>query len=996
MEIFYSTDLSAETLSTIETRLLKIDPDYLDNRENYPKLAESIHFVSGCAILLGPEIFDILGANTTNKRTQVAMHLEQYKTEYPFIQTFLDWNHTEFAIHSFHKEGIWWPALQEILEENGIFMGGSLIFPRTNEKFPIDPPDIIVPKEKYLQSFSESNTRSTIPIHIYCDRAEEFPYESAACIHIHTENNIFQGQKLESLGIFTGYQAQLPNLINVENLLSLNSRQIKLPKLKKAKTLRLMGKEIELDSLESVHTLKVGSPNKRCKRFYAPCLQNVKILEIYADEILTPSRNYYKAFTTEKAPFWEKIHLHNEETLTYFLSKIKIPDGCKPPTIKKEELYVCIKDETLLATIQKESNYTYNTTTYERKDPQENKIEEILYRKLKKLGWNTNLQSARVLLEKNRTNQPQNPENFEIFDPENTETLLIPSCGFSLKEIKTLSSLRPPNYKLTLLQKIKQAFEFQKNCTEIPEDNPLYNNPEPEFSKKVEPKPKAKYTNIFDKPWKIGTSEKETRELTASEFSKEIEQKQETEAWVVTGPMYLNNHPLKQIHSNITFKENICITNCNQLLSIGGTYEKTVQFINCGITEIRDIKVENKEELKVAASFSLCENLKIATGCYNGFVDFSCSGITEIKDLTTKQNTDKKSVSFNLCKNLPDANIKETLFNLLCDSKSVEDRIELIETQKSQPLKTPIAKRKLKFTKSQTAVSEKIKTRMQLLLSGTWQSLPIIPRFHTLIVGPTGVGKSHTLRTIAETEGWGYFRGCPTDWIIECSKHEDKATLKTIYEFVRSKDAGIIHLDEIEKIGTGDKSDWMVYVKTELFNLLDGVIQSADSFPDAAAIREKLKTRFIIVGSGTWQDYYDEKASAGFIQSKPKHTRDKIKERSIIPRELTNRFSPEILEIEPITEEDIRNINLTLPKSLQIKLTKEKIEEIQSSKLNMRYFEAHILQKLEDPNYKEKTTSKKNKPKSAPKVDVCPPLETPLELNPEEELWEFENDTLST
>lgn len=100
--------------------------------------------------------------------------------------------------------------------------------------------------------------------------------------------------------------------------------------------------------------------------------------------------------------------------------------------------------------------------------------------------------------------------------------------------------------------------------------------------------------------------------------------------------------------------------------------------------------------------------------------------------------------------------------------------------------------------------------------------LPISIRTHTLLCGPSGVGKSHLMRSLGEQLGIPVLFLNAGNWIPLGARNAEPSW-EQIVEFLKENLRGIIILDEIDKINS-ETSDWMNCVRTEVFDLLDGRI----------------------------------------------------------------------------------------------------------------------------------------------------------------------------
>lgn len=208
---------------------------------------------------------------------------------------------------------------------------------------------------------------------------------------------------------------------------------------------------------------------------------------------------------------------------------------------------------------------------------------------------------------------------------------------------------------------------------------------------------------------------------------------------------------------------------------------------------------------------------------------------------------------------------------------------------------------------------QRLKAISELFFFREWPHYPIKPRLVPLIAGPSGAGKSHLVRALGQELGMKIIKVSPSSW-IPAGVRDSVQTLTKIHEFVTGHDLGIIHADELDKFYQSGSGDFSRHCRGEAFDLLDGTISKTDK--DASwnsATLAKLRSSFLIVGSGTWQSIWSQpdRPNLGFgpLAAKPDKA-EQIRKDNSIPEELLRRFHSEIFLIHPPRQK--KNLNLPL------------------------------------------------------------------------------------
>ena len=121
----------------------------------------------------------------------------------------------------------------------------------------------------------------------------------------------------------------------------------------------------------------------------------------------------------------------------------------------------------------------------------------------------------------------------------------------------------------------------------------------------------------------------------------------------------------------------------------------------------------------------------------------------------------------------------------------------------------------------------------KIATSGTVFDLPVRPRTHTLIAGPSGSGKSHIAREIGRMLSISYTRLNVSSWVVLSAKNEPW-TYSEICSWLDSigSAGGILVLDEFDKLTSEGDSSWLGHIILEIHDLLDGVIPLAARLPN--------------------------------------------------------------------------------------------------------------------------------------------------------------------
>ena len=202
------------------------------------------------------------------------------------------------------------------------------------------------------------------------------------------------------------------------------------------------------------------------------------------------------------------------------------------------------------------------------------------------------------------------------------------------------------------------------------------------------------------------------------------------------------------------------------------------------------------------------------------------------------------------------------------------------------------------------------------------------PNANTLIVGPSGAGKTHLVNALADRLGLPVLKLTVGDWLVTGARTSEPITMERVQTFVGSEKPGIIFIDELDKMRAHDNA-WSLSIITEVYGLLDRRVGTAGSAKSPWTEKHTLclRDRIFFIGAGTWMDLWTAKAAQkprrtiGFQSvlsesHSPGRSRDEvlkeIRDSQVIPLELMNRFNPEWLVLDPYTAADFRQLSRTL------------------------------------------------------------------------------------
>lgn len=271
------------------------------------------------------------------------------------------------------------------------------------------------------------------------------------------------------------------------------------------------------------------------------------------------------------------------------------------------------------------------------------------------------------------------------------------------------------------------------------------------------------------------------------------------------------------------------------------------------------------------------------------------------------------------------------------------------------------------FPHQQSAYESLLETA-DIFFGGAWRALPVRPRFSRLVVGPSGVGKSHLVRAVAAQFDLPVLALDSTNWIpLGVSDRGARQTWVDIAAFLREHAHGLIFLDEIDKIGRSDSPancPWLHFLRVEMFSLLDrrvpeNLLMASEemSKSDMELVRVRLKTATMLVGAGAFQEFWDAqgKPSVGFGSGGREESAmlDHAKVSQFVATEIINRFEAPVLALRAMGIDDYRDILARLVGKMPGALGRDvaqignaRLHEAAASHLGVRWLEEVVYRAL--------------------------------------------------
>jgi hypothetical protein len=269
---------------------------------------------------------------------------------------------------------------------------------------------------------------------------------------------------------------------------------------------------------------------------------------------------------------------------------------------------------------------------------------------------------------------------------------------------------------------------------------------------------------------------------------------------------------------------------------------------------------------------------------------------------------------------------------------------------------------KLWFDGQRQALDELVEMA-DIYVNSAWEERGLTPLFSPLVVGSSGVGKTHLTGLLSDRLDTPLLRLTPSEWIV-IGAREYPRTLERLHEFVRENEQGIVAIDELDKSSADTPSDWGKSARCELFSVLDKHInQTTKDMNWSEADKVSFRDKFMIVGSGTWQPIWERirAPELGFGQTSSsvgaEEIRRLIRKSNFIGPELIRRFNSRLVVIGLPVEKDYdkacHEYGLhEMAKDLGMKLD---VKEAASSALGARWLKEAFAQILLEARRQNRT-----------------------------------------
>ncbi len=278
------------------------------------------------------------------------------------------------------------------------------------------------------------------------------------------------------------------------------------------------------------------------------------------------------------------------------------------------------------------------------------------------------------------------------------------------------------------------------------------------------------------------------------------------------------------------------------------------------------------------------------------------------------------------------------------------------------------------LSRQQQSLIDELLPTARIATNGIRADMPFPPRTHSLIVGPSGSGKSFLASSVGTRLGLPTMIINVSSWVVLSAKNEPWTFTSICQWLDSSPNGGVIVLDEIDKLtGTGD---WCAASLLEAMSLLDGFIPQATKLPvdndnilswDIPApdppitvgrevLEKRLRERVFIVGCGAWQHAWRRNSrQIGFpAATTPVEPPSREQLLHSMEPELRQRFRNKVCWLQPMNRSDYQTVSDRIMKNIKNPETRRAwydladaaIEQALADGLGMRIFEELMLAAL--------------------------------------------------
>jgi SpoVK/Ycf46/Vps4 family AAA+-type ATPase len=222
------------------------------------------------------------------------------------------------------------------------------------------------------------------------------------------------------------------------------------------------------------------------------------------------------------------------------------------------------------------------------------------------------------------------------------------------------------------------------------------------------------------------------------------------------------------------------------------------------------------------------------------------------------------------------------------------------------------------MTASQRQAALELRARAEaLFFNDPPQELGIPQQLNSLMIGPTGYGKSTVVENLADLVRAGCVTCTYGSWIPAGAHESNTPTLRAVTQALARYERVVVFVDELDKFfGAQEPSSWHSSVLNDLWMLLDrrpvlkrehlADVRSAQSVEELA---DMFRRRVFIVAAGTWQELFKDKRSVGFACAAQKDDPvETIFRKGLLPDEIRRRFHARVIPLNYPTVEEIKRM----------------------------------------------------------------------------------------